>query len=517
MKHKYLFVLPLLIALSTGCSFKDIVNPTQEDPVIYIPTEQGVYKARSIYSYKTFALNNFYTISSSPSIGTSNLLIIPVWFTNSDSYISTSKKENVRKDIEKAYFGTASETGWESVASYYKKDSFSNLSLTGVVSDWYSCGKHSSEFYSSSEGGAATAELVRSAVTWYKETYGVLSLKDFDTDKDGYLDGVMLIYGAPNESTLHISAPNMWAYCYWLQDTSLKSTFNPGPNAFFWASYDFMYSGGVTAIEHSGKTYGYGDTSHCLIDSHTYIHEMGHIFGLEDYYDYSKTASPAAGFSMQDENIGGHDPYSRLALGWVTPYVPTETCTFTVKNMESSGELVLIKPDLYTSPFDEYILLELYSNTGLNELDCNYAYNNKTQGPKSVGMRIWHIDARLFSVTESDIQGNIKAGFVTNDPTKGGVIHATSNSVSGSYATNLAGNVNYHIIELIRNNKNAQYNNNSSLSSNDLFYEGDEFSISTYFRQFVNKTKLNNKTAFNWTVKINSLNSEEMNITCTKN
>ncbi len=55
--------------------------------------------------------NNVYALSATPSIGKAKLLVIPVWFTNSSKYIAVDKKEQVRSDIQNAYFGSEEETG----------------------------------------------------------------------------------------------------------------------------------------------------------------------------------------------------------------------------------------------------------------------------------------------------------------------------------------------------------------------------------------------------------------------
>ena len=156
----------------------------------------------------------------------------------------------------------------------------------------------------------------------------------------------MLIYGAPDYGSLDDdSRSNLWAYCFWIQDQSVKSVSSPGANVFFWASYDFMYSSSK-AYQRTGKSnYGGGDTTYCSLDTHTYIHEMGHVFGLEDYYDYSGQYNPAAGFSMQDNNVGSHDPFSSYALGWGKAYIPTETTTINLKPFQDSGEMILLSPN----------------------------------------------------------------------------------------------------------------------------------------------------------------------------
>ena len=40
-----------------------------------------------------------------------------------------------------------------------------------------------------------TAKLVKEVTSWYKQTSDITK---FDNDKDGYIDAVCLIYGAPN-------------------------------------------------------------------------------------------------------------------------------------------------------------------------------------------------------------------------------------------------------------------------------------------------------------------------------
>ena len=471
------------------------------------------------YTYKDYINNNVYNLSSCPSVGEAKLLVIPVWFTDSSNYVNTSKKDTVKGDIQKAYFGSESETGWHSVKSYYEAESFGKLSLSGFVTDWYNAGK-ASTYYSSS---SATCSLVKSAVSWYKSQYSVTNMRDFDKDEDGWVDGVMLIYAAPDYATRNQIdnidvTTNLWAYCYWLQEGQAVIG-NPNTNVFFWASYDFMYSSGSFANNKTGHQYGAGDTSHCLIDAHTYIHEMGHVFGLEDYYDYNRSyndnRSPAASFSMQDWNVGAHDPYSRFALGWVTPYMPSSTATFTVRSMEDYGECVLLpyytKPD--ASPFDEYILLELFTPSGLNQHDCSYNYSGLPTGPGTAGVRIWHVDARL--ITSNGYE-------TTNAKANGGVTHgATNTSYSSSdedgRSKEYLGSYDYDLLHLIRN-YNTSTNDSTFLNSNMLFKTNDTFSISDskFASQFPNNGKLDSEKSFKWTVTFNSVSSTSMNITVTK-
>ena len=460
-------------------------------------------------TYHDYMAHSHYPLNSCPVEGTPKLLVIPVWFSDSDNYISTSKKASVRSDIQKAYFGTSSETGWESVSTFYNKESSGELTLQGTVADWYAPG-NSSAYYAYNT--STTVSLVKQAVSSYFHDHPTDARTNYDYDGDGYLDGVMLIYAAPDYRTAgDASRSNLWAYCYWCQ-TEAPSTALPSPNVFFWASYDFLY-GSNTASERTGYSYAGGDTSHCNIDTHTFIHEMGHVLGVEDYYDYSNQCSPAAGFSMQDYNVGGHDPYSVMAFGWADPYIPTESVTLRIGEFQKTHELILLTPNFnsYNSPFDEYLLLELYSPTGLNKFDCDNSYEGYyPMGPSQVGIRLWHVDARLTQL-KSPMPSTPKfyTSALNNDMT-----HAMSNTyytaqMEREGRTSPLGQAycDYNILQLIRNDEDVTYKPKTALRAEDLFYEGDIFNMTKYDGQFKKNAALNSGKKLGWKFSIDKITS----------
>ena len=485
-------------------------------------------------NYSDLIDNSVYPLSCTPSKGTAKLLIIPVWFTDSTTFITADKKENVRSDIEKTYFGTAEEVGWQSVKSFYEEESLGALTLTGTVSSWYECGQkytYYGEDDANDESGAPkTSALVEKATKWYFDNHSSENKRDYDCDGDGYLDGVMLIYAAPDYGTLNNDRyDNLWAYCYWIQDYTAQNPTNPGVNAFFWASYDFMYGKEVVSARTGKSNYRAGDTSHCSLDAHTYIHEMGHMFGLEDYYDYSNYGyQPAAAFSMQDHNVGMHDPFSSFALGWGKAYIPTESTTIDLKPFATDGEMIILSPNwnAYNSPFDEYLVLEYYTDLGMNEFDTTYPYMkqyNKSYptGTHDYGIRLWHVDARLVYTST----GNFSASKVTTNPkiSSGRVALMMSNTYydgddySEAYCSVLGTSyANYNVLQMIRNNTSATYKPKDMLSSSSLFKAGSSFSMSKYSKQFVNSGKLNSKTDLGFTFEVNACNSTYASITITK-
>ena len=463
-----------------------------------------LHKTIMAQSYGDYIHNNLYPLSSCPNMGEAHLLVIPVWFNDSSNYISPSKKENVRMDIATAYFGTEEETGWHSVKTYYEKESYGRLEIDGAVSPWYSVNNNSSYYKSDSDMSRITG-LVNSAVDWYFQGKTEEEKSYFDADGDGYLDGVMIIYGAPDYSASYEDANDLWAFCYWTQaDTSNE----PVANAFFWASYDFLYSMGTDAYVHAGSNYGTGVTRHCNIDAHTYIHEMGHVFGLEDYYDYADYENlPAGGFSMQDRNVGGHDPFSTMALGWADPFIPTDDCTIELKPFQEDRDLILLTPQWndFDSPFDEYLLLEFYTPTGLNAFDCAHRYGGYDIGPSAAGIRLWHVDARLavcntvdgsgFPIYDEELTSNAK----TRTPY--GVTSAFSNTSSGPRSSVFGESYgSYDLLHLIRNDKSSKMRNTNAVSNADLFRDGDSFSFSTFKSQFPNGQlrRMNSGESLGW-------------------
>ena len=483
----------------TGC-LSHFINP---------PADYEGEKLELAYHYSDYLDHNYYDMDYCPTSGTPKLLIIPTWFTNSSSYISESKKSTVKADIENAYFGTTSSTGWNSVSTYYNTLSNNTLTLTGVVSDWWSCGLSSSTVANYGD----SSSLVNSAVNWYFSQSGSDSRKSFDTDGNGHLDGVMLIYACPNYDTLGQSSNNLWAYCFWTENDANIS--NPTPGVFFWASYDFMYGSVSDAVSHTGKSYYYGNTDYCEIDTHTYIHEMGHVFGLDDYYDYTGNTSPAGALTMQDANVCCHDPFSAMALGWANPYIVTSSCSITINDFQSSHDLILVTNEwnTFNSPFDEYLLLELYTPTGLNAFDCNHSYYGYStyQGPKTPGIRVWHVDARLTHWVENSYNSYFTTSLSAN-PTIDLSYLAMSNTsydseYEGYYSFLGKSYCDYNLLQLIRNNTSETYKSQSVFNKNDLFTLGDTFSLSQFSKQFVKGTKMNNGNALNLSFTVNSLSS----------
>lgn len=338
-----------------------------------------------------------------PSTGAYNLLVIPVQF--SDKPISDEQMDR----LGKAFNGTSADTGWQSVNSYYKKSSYGKLDMTFDVQKPFVTDKNYKyyEDYSSKitvDGETITKTgdilLLELALAYYEKS---LDLTKYDTDNDGIIDAVYLIYSAPVTYDSEANADSIyWAYVT-TYPTETQKYDGLEVGYYLFAGFDFM-------DEHTGNsndTYlgqeGYTPYSGLKIMAETYIHETGHLLGLDDYYDYEDAKGSGEGLGgadMMDYNVGDHDAYSKLILGWVDPTVITTTQTVTINAFESSGQFLMVLLDYDGTYFSEYLLIDLYANTGLNSLGASQQnsllyYDSTTKVGAEYGVRIYHVSSSI--------------------------------------------------------------------------------------------------------------------------
>ena len=362
-----------------------IVSPLN---TIHVSNSPGELTTKTIlpsnftyYDLENSCLDNL----SIPSKGNLNVLVIPVEISDYP-FISSNLGAGYLNSINKAFNGSGvNDTNyWESVSSYYSKSSFGQLNLSFTIADVYKSSYSTESLISYGVSGAfVMAEL---AFNDFKGKHTSSYLRDFDNDNDGYVDGVWFIYSAPNYSTGTYGSTSgqdlFWAFCSDYEFGSANLS-NPALHSFGWASIDFMYE----FIEGNG------------LDTHVFIHETGHLLSLPDYYNYDlttgQTSGAQGGLAMMDLNIADHDSFSKLALGWSNPYVPTSDCVIELKPNTTTGDCILLADHWNGTAFDEYILLDLVTPTGLNALDSQTSYNNRPKFFDVAGIRAYHIDARL--------------------------------------------------------------------------------------------------------------------------
>ncbi len=161
-----------------------------------------------------------------------------------------------------------------------------------------------------------------------------------------------------------------------------------------WASIDF-----------ANEPYDEAYETTIEVNTLTYIHETGHMLGLDDYYDYDFSGqSPkqtdyvggVGGADLMDYTVGDHSPISKILLGWITPtVVTTSTSNLTLVSLQSNvgnneHQVLLIPKHWNDSYFDEYLLIDFYTPNELNRLSAGQ-YGLFSEA----GVRIYHIDATV--------------------------------------------------------------------------------------------------------------------------
>lgn len=495
----------------TGCSFYGLFPVEHSYP--WIGSDAAIKKAD--YSKVTaYDVSKNETKRALPSSGNVKTLVLPIEFSDfkfSDKNLS---------ELNTAFNGSSEETGyWESVSSFYQKSSFGKVSLSSVVATPYDTGMKAKDYMSSpSTTAKKTVEALRKCVNKYKDSGH--STKDFDFDNDGFIDGVYLIYACPNYASSEGMGINLqseyWAYTYWdFQGTA--SLTSPNARSYVWASVDFLHRGSENGV-----------------DAHTYIHETGHLFGLDDYYNYDyidqnvntdekyRNFCPVGGFDMMDFNILDHNAFSKFSLGWSQPYVVTPDLEFPVTmeldDSSIAGQCLIIpdsdsKTSFNGTAYGEYLLVELYAPTQLNIQDSSNLYLDYPKGYSKPGVKIFHVDSRLYKnvgqhFSNYDEYPTLEE-LANSDPSSNYKIGA-SNTPSRSQTS---GN---RLLHLLESNGKLTFDKGEprkyAVADNSTLFTPEEgrnsFTMQKFSSFFENGEYFNNGKPFDYSVKVNSIKTD---------
>ncbi len=238
-----------------------------------------------------------------------------------------------------------------SLKDYYTEVSYNQLTMTGQVNtgttNWYRL-PQASTAYGDGNGGNITQILIDAVAAANSAGFDFGPL---DNDNDGYVDAIFVV--RPDGGRAYASSLN-------IPTGDVNALGNP------------VYTGRFSVI--------FGSTTIGI-----FAHEFGHNLGLPDLYDTDESSEGLGRWSlMAYGNYNGSpsgalpahpDAWSKVALGWVTPVVPTTSVSLNLPPVETNQSIYKLR-----TPSREYFLLE---NRYLSGFDAALPY---------LGLLLYHVD-----------------------------------------------------------------------------------------------------------------------------
>ncbi|MCR4562307.1 MAG: hypothetical protein K5694_03800 [Bacilli bacterium] len=431
------------------------------------------------------------------SSGNVKFLVIPMWFTDSGNFFTEEQKDQLLEDLNTVLWGEGGDQVTISLKEYYEKASHGKVSITGTVTDFYTYDRPLSDY-----GGESNSDfyyLFNDAAAWYASTQDGDAFAEFDADNDGKIDNLIVLYAGNYYG--YKGTTHSFAFNYTYSENTSGVGVSPSVNNAEFVPFGDFYGYQMQLASATGQLnvedLSASNAQRFKSAAYTLCHETGHAFGSVDLYTEKGHSAlypsgghePCGGATLMDASFEGLDPFHSNSLGWTNSYVFSSTDftngqTFDIEldDFQSSGKTILLTREWNEkdSPFDEYMLLELYAPTELNHLS--------SKSIDDVGVRVWHVDASL------ERQNN---GEIGHQPDEGGCYYIASNH----YETD----EDLDIIHLIRNNQDEEYRTQDEFSSDDLFHAGDHFAMSTFASQFKNQTLMDNLKKFGWEFDVSAI------------
>lgn len=214
---------------------------------------------------------------------------------------------------------------------------------------------------------ASTANAYKMASEACKSLDSQIDFSKYDTDGDGYVDNVYVIFAGQGSNYGASNAP--WPHNSECETGLLTKTTVDGKVL---KHYSCTCEQGYTA----GQPDGIG----------TFIHEFGHALGFPDFYNTNATGDDTPNFwSVMDRGnyLGycktpcGYSAYERHAMDWMDYTTLNDPATVRLRSLADNNFAVCIE----TGRSGDYYILENRPATGWD------------RGIYGGGMLIWHIDA----------------------------------------------------------------------------------------------------------------------------
>ena len=480
---------------------KDNITPLVVEPIEGVNIKTGINQFKEINDVNIAFNTNSYVLSSNDINNPNNyieqnLLVAPVYFTDSSVASNDELKSKKKILLQNAFFGDEKVTNYQSVASYYNRSSYGHLKIKGEVLDWISIPQSSAEVYV--EGKSSPENYSDKVARMIVDQLSEDVFKKYSKNHEDIIDSLYIVYDYPYQTNKKNNEDSIfWAYTYHCKNISGTRKISQ----YAWSSFDFV---GNKAINTN------------RVDATTFIHETGHLLGLLDYYNKSGSSSyqPLGFMDMMDYNLGDHSPLSKYLLNWVSPYIldlsKVSSGDITINDFSKSGDFILIPNKNYNgTAYDRYLLISMFTPKGLNDLTDfpSYEYVDKNGEkniftyPNKYGVLLYEVNANLGYYKYTTIRSSTPTCMIDSNPGEGDYI---INFYYDNEVNNSSDKPFYHLLESSGNNTFLE---GKSASNDSLFKLNSTFGIDTY---------VDLAEEFGVTFKISKLGTEKATISFNK-
>ena len=409
--------------------------------------------------------------------GKRNILVVPIVWQDEPDRASEQILNEIRSKLGRAAsldgkikdYSDGIDGNQFSLSEYFDLASYGKITVNSYITDWYIAPCDFSEW----KYHALNWDFICEVIDWVYKKYPDTDFTKFDLDSNGYFDQVFFINSGDMSKDLGFS-----------------------PSCFNGASqYRNTYGNEYAGTNKKPTVNNVVNMNTWHLRDNTLIHEFSHGFGLIDYYDVTYSGINAVGgYDMQSDSVGDWNAYSKYAAGWIEPKIisglkPGESVEVKIGALCERGDAIVIPAATETlaPPFSEYMLVDLYTSSGVNQYDSQmYGINDFT------GVRIYHVDARM---EKRDFVNNL---FPDMEPCTIGTIHI-ANEFKKSRMFN---------IELIqagaKNTFTAGNWARMRIEKGDFFQTGDVFTMDKY-SEFFNDGLMDTGAEFGYKIEIVSV------------
>jgi len=311
-----------------------------------------------------------------PKIGSPKSLVLLVNFTDK-SFVTVNSQIAFTNLLNQDGYSANGGTG--SARDYFMSASYGKFSPQFNIVGPYTL-PHNMAYYGASSSNDRDQNPQQMVVDACNLAFsGGLDFSQYDTDNDGVIDNVFVVFAGYNEAE-GASTNTIWPH---------RWSVVAGSN----------YSGNTESITYNGKLLrdyactselrGNSGSNMCGIG--TFCHEFSHVLGLADYYHTTESKNTLGNWSLMDVgndlNLGRTPPtysvFDRKLMGWFVPEevnTPSDLTLLPIYQGKTTPLNTNNQAFLLSGSNNEYFLLEYRKRTGWDEF------------LPGEGLLIWHID-----------------------------------------------------------------------------------------------------------------------------